>query len=114
MAAPIDISERDITTSIKREEPDRRRLFVEEEPENTTAAELLHNPDDLIVDDRPIISNAKTLADVARGNKQGRVGENEKSEVKREPLSSQFDIFSQISKAKKKAKLNDGEIIVID
>ncbi|SJM83915.1 related to ATP-dependent DNA helicase SRS2 [Zygosaccharomyces bailii] len=115
VAAPIDISERDVKIDVKSEEYERRSLFhIEEDPENTTAAELLHNPEDLVVDDRPIIANAKTLADAARGCRKAHSSQKEKTEVKRESVSSQLDIFSQISKAKKKAKMNDGEIIVID
>ncbi|GAV56006.1 hypothetical protein ZYGR_0AZ01780 [Zygosaccharomyces rouxii] len=113
VAAPIDISAKGITTQANDEESEQKsRFFIKGESENTTAAELLHNPDDMVVDNRPIIANAKTLADAVRetsaGNQRGR------TKVKKEPTPSQYDIFSQLNNAKKKAKTNDGEIIVID
>nr|CAI6768992.1 CBM_HP1_G0024580.mRNA.1.CDS.1 [Saccharomyces cerevisiae] len=88
---------------------DLKSEFEEDDSRNTTAAELLHNPDDTTVDNRPIISNAKFLADAAMKKTQ-----KFSKKVKNEPASSQMDIFSQLSRAKKKSKLNNGEIIVID
>ncbi|CAI4043644.1 DNA helicase SRS2 SKDI_10G1240 [Saccharomyces kudriavzevii IFO 1802] len=88
---------------------DSKSEFEEDDSRNTTAAELLHNPDDTRVDNRPIISNAKFLADAAMKKTQKL-----SKKVKDEPASSQMDIFSQLTRAKKKSKLNNGEIIVID
>ncbi|CAR29709.1 hypothetical protein ZYGR_0AD03930 [Zygosaccharomyces rouxii] len=113
VAAPIDISEKSVSTNINDEESQQKsRFFVKDESENTTAAELLHNPDDMIVDNRPIIANAKTLADAVRETSAG--SQKGRNKVKKEPTPSQYDIFSQLNNAKKKAKMNDGEIIVID
>lgn len=88
---------------------DLKSEFEEDDSRNTTAAELLHNPDDTKVDNRPIISNAKFLADAAMKKTQ-----KASNKVKNESVSSQMDIFSQLTRAKKKSKLNNGEIIVID
>ena len=88
---------------------DLKSEYEEDDSRNTTAAELLHNPDDTTVDNRPIISNAKFLADAAMKKTQKL-----SKKVKNEPASSQMDIFSQLTRAKKKSKLNNGEIIVID
>lgn len=120
--------------------------------EDITASEILHNPEDLTVDDRPIVANAKLLADAIINKKKNpskvlikkEVGEefqdktlkaktkkdkpsktkklsipqfkkkNEKTDIIREASSSQFDIFSQLSKARKKPKIKDNEIIIID
>lgn len=116
--------------------------------EDTTAAEILHNPADMIVDNRPIISNARTLANAIRKNpkkkavtqknpvkeepntktivsqkrkqvtnetkKTPKSTQTKKKKVKKEPCSSQMDIFSQLAKAKKKAKIDKNEIIILD
>ena len=119
--------------------------------EDVTASEILHNPQDLVVDNRPIIANAKLLADAIIGKKKQpkpiivkresqeevqnkstkvrtkkdkpskmkksstkRSKKDEKTDVKREVSSTQFDIFSQLSRAKKKPKIKDNEIIIID
>lgn len=113
VAAPINISEKDITPKVKDEESEQRiQFFDKNASEDTTAAELLHNPEDMVVDNRPIIANAKTLADAVRGTSAS--SQKGKTKVKDEQASSQYDIFSQLNNAKKKAKKNDGEIIVID
>lgn len=103
----------------------------------TTAAEILHNPDDLIIDSRPILTSAKTLVKAINSSKNKDTDFNKarvtkfskfskirdtgstkrkfaKTKTKSEAAFSQFDIFSQLSKAKKKAKANSGEIIIID
>ena len=122
--------------------------------EDMTASEILHNPEDLTVDDRPIIANAKLLADaiIAKKKHPNKVAikkesqemqatsakiktkkdkplktkklstlstvqstkKNDKMCIKKETSSSQFDIFSQLSKARKKPKIKDNEIIIID
>lgn len=143
--------------------------------EDTTAAEILHNPDDLTVDNRPIFSNARTLANAIRNPKsKGKESKKKKvtvkkepskkttftktkkstkkepakvssstniklavkketnndlsstknkkrvqtagpiSNVKREPSSTQVDIFSQLANARKKAKIDKSEIIILD
>ncbi|CAL9737619.1 ATP-dependent DNA helicase Srs2p [Monosporozyma servazzii] len=123
--------------------------------EDTTASEILHNPEDLIVDNRPIIASAKTLVDAINKKKskeqaktvkvkaespentqmstQKKVTKKKakpksepsrntndreevitKSSVKKEVTSSQFDIFSQLSRARRKPKSDDNEIIIID
>ena len=91
--------------------------------EETTAAEVLFDANDLTVDNRPIITNAKTLAKAIKRSSE-RSGENvgearqtpTNPSVKREALATerQIDIFSQLARAKKKAKLNKSAIIVID
>lgn len=113
VAAPIDISEKGMDSRANDDGSEQKsRFFTKKESENTTAAELLHNPDDVVVDNRPIIANAKTLADAVRETSAG--SQKGKTKVKKEPTPSQYDIFSQLNNAKKKAKKNDGEIIVID
>lgn len=123
--------------------------------EDTTASEILHNPEDLIVDDRPIIASAKTLVDAINKKKtkeearttkvkaespentqlstQKKVTKKKakpksepkrnssdkeealaKASIKKEITSSQFDIFSQLSRARRKPKTDDNEIIIID
>lgn len=122
IAAPINILDNNLMNRIKREEEELRNdpFSNRDDALNTTAAEILHNPKDTTVDNRPIISNAKTLADAARkSNKSDNLSltekeGNDKNKVKKESTSSQIDIFSQLTRAKKKARLNDGEIIVID
>ncbi|CCF55583.1 hypothetical protein KAFR_0A01450 [Kazachstania africana CBS 2517] len=84
-----------------------------------TAAEILHDPDDLIIDNRPILTSAKTLMKAikkadSKSNQSSQKSFSEHQLKTEEASSSQFDILSQLSRAKKKAKLNDGEIIVID
>ncbi|CCE61804.1 hypothetical protein TPHA_0B01310 [Tetrapisispora phaffii CBS 4417] len=82
---------------------------------DTTAAELLHNPNDSSIDNRPIIASAKILADAVKKSKSTNEGKSgRKPKVKQELNASQFDIFTQLSKAKKKAKGNNSEIIIID
>ena len=83
---------------------------------NTTAAELLHDPNDLTIDDRPILTNAKTLADAIRKpSRKNLKKENiNNGKLKKEGQPNQMDIFSQLSRAKKKTKTNKGEIIIID
>ena len=93
------------------------------ELEETTAAEVLFDANDLAVDNRPIITNAKTLAKAIKKRSE-RSGENGGKDqqtptdpsVKREAPATerQIDIFSELARAKKKAKLNKSEIIVID
>lgn len=121
VAAPIDILDNNLLNRVKREEELQNDPFSNRDDAlNTTAAEILHNPEDMTVDNRPIISNAKTLADAVRkSNKSDNLSLTEKErngklKVKKESTSSQIDIFSQLTRAKKKARLNDGEIIVID
>lgn len=120
--------------------------------EDMTASEILHNPEDLTVDDRPIIANARLLANAIINKKKhpNKVPikkesqeiqmtkstktkakkdnssktkklsipqskkKNEKMDITRETSSIQFDIFSQLSKARKKPKIKDNEIIIID
>lgn len=108
---PIDIvsKESKCTEVIKLEDND----YKGDEVTNKTASELLHNPSELKIDNRPIIASAKILADAARKSsklpvKQEGIG------VKKEMPILQDDIFSQLNRAKKKAKLNDSDIIVID
>ena len=116
-AKPIELLENTPLSRLKHEDLSLLEDLTTsgEEYNDTTAAELLHNPNDTIIDNRPIITSAKTLANAARVLKlKGTNKEKTKSIVKNEAISSQFDIFSQLSKAKKKAKSNDGEIIVID
>lgn len=139
VSKPINLStqpaERVATIHKKREAP---------KMEDTTAAEILHDPTDLTVDNRPIIASAKTLADAikkkaAKKSSKGKVNKTNtklsqkaaprssqrksvKKEsdqkvtapVKSETPSSQFDIFSQLTRAKKKSKINKDEIIIID
>lgn len=130
IAAPIDIAASD--ESLKGNIKDEGEIFETshtriENGLDTTAAEILHNPEDMIVDDRPIIASAKTLADaVKRANKCEQVVEpssqssskstksSGKGKIKTESASNDLDIFSQLSRAKKKAKLNDVELIIID
>lgn len=81
---------------------------------NTTASELLHNPNDLKVEEKPIIASAKILADAAKRQQNKNLKDSTVDNVKKEPSLSQFDIFSQLSRAKKKAKHNDSEVIIID
>ncbi|KAL3239430.1 DNA helicase SRS2 [Nakaseomyces bracarensis] len=82
---------------------------------NTTASELLHNPNNLKVEEKPIIASAKILADAAKKKGQDRKTKDTPIDgIKKETSLSQFDIFSQLSRAKKKAKLNDSEVIIID
>lgn len=113
-AAPIDISDQNTSNKIdvKKETPNNSYVSGEDSL-NTTAAELLHNPNDTSIDTRPIIASAKTLADAARKPSRGR-DTGSSNRVKLENSSSQCDIFSQLSRAKKKTKLSDGEIIIID
>lgn len=100
----------------------KKELFVKDEDikmEETTAAQILHDPTNLKVDNRPIIASAKTLADAIRkpkskGLKRSKNGDTANIDIKKEHTSSQFDILSQLTKARKKAKANDGEIIIID
>lgn len=116
-AAPIDISDQNLSVQVNNRKNTPNSSFLNgEDSLNTTAAELLHNPDDVLVDTRPIIASAKTLADAARKPNKSRESRDagSSSNVKQENSSSQFDIFSQLSRAKKKAKLNDNEIIIID
>lgn len=116
-ATPIDISDQNVSFSIeKKNDTHSGSSVTEDDSLNTTAAELLHNPDDILIDTRPIITSAKTLADAARQpvSKKEAKDVNLPDKVKKESSSSQFDIFSQLSRAKKKAKLSDGEIIIID
>lgn len=105
--------------------------------EDTTAAEVLHDPNDLTIDNRPILTSARTLVkainnaqkkgndNISRSNSSDSSrlskikntkssGKSMKARFKTETSFSQFDIFSQLSRAKKKAKANSGEIIVID
>lgn len=98
--------------SIFYESSDEEKPLLENEVEsiNTTAAEILHDPLDMTVDNRPIITSAKTLAKAITTKKKTVV----KTKVKKEVSSSQMDILTQLSRAKKKAKSNDGEIIIID
>ncbi|CCH61037.1 hypothetical protein TBLA_0D05440 [Henningerozyma blattae CBS 6284] len=92
------------------------RLKQEDDEEDVTAAEILHDPNDFHVDNRPIIASAKLLADAVQQKKSKKddIFPGKKPIVKKEIGSSQFDIFSQLSRARKKAKTNDGEIIIID
>ncbi|KAG0668030.1 hypothetical protein C6P45_005120 [Maudiozyma exigua] len=146
-STPIQLSDMKVNP-VKSEFPKSPKL------EDTTAAEILHNPADMIVDNRPIISNAKTLANAIRKNPIAKVttkkkkattntavkketkiepatlenrkplkNENDKTlkttqakkkKVKKEPCSSQVDIFSQLARAKKKAKIDNNEIIILD
>ncbi|SMN21722.1 similar to Saccharomyces cerevisiae YJL092W SRS2 DNA helicase and DNA-dependent ATPase involved in DNA repair [Maudiozyma saulgeensis] len=162
-STPIQLSE--VTVSpINNEVPPPRSKF-----EDTTAAEILHNPDDLTVDNRPIISNARNLANAIRNpiskekttkKKKAAVKKEPsknsaslkcKTSVKKEPIkvkptvkkesendlkstksrkrvkvvdpssrvkkevsSTQVDIFSQLANAKKKAKIDKSEIIILD
>lgn len=93
----------------------------------TTAGEILHDPDEIIIDDRPIISNAKTLADAAKRTKRKSKPSLFSSQappkilqtlddngIKSESTLNNLDIFSRLSRARKKSKLNDSEIIIID
>ncbi|QLL33831.1 hypothetical protein HG536_0F01560 [Torulaspora globosa] len=116
-ATPIDISGQNTSNKIDQsKETPNSSYFSGEDSLNTTAAELLHNPNDVLVDTRPIIASAKTLADAARKPTKSRESRDTGSsnKVKLESSSSQCDIFSQLSRAKKKTKLSDGEIIIID
>ncbi|CCK73533.1 DNA helicase SRS2 NDAI_0G05500 [Naumovozyma dairenensis CBS 421] len=115
---------------LKREDDDKTADYDSSNNSNTTAAELLHNPDDMIIDNRPILTNAKTLADAIRKprNRAENIKKEKKSEeqvdsenkgkkmigLKKGVTASQMDIFSQLSRAKKKTKGNTGEIIIID
>ncbi|QLQ78518.1 hypothetical protein HG537_0A07650 [Torulaspora globosa] len=113
-AAPIDISDQNTSNKIDVTKETSNSSYISgEDSLNTTAAELLHNPNDVLIDTRPIIASAKTLADAARKPSRGK-DTGASNRVKLENSSSQCDIFSQLSRAKKKAKLNDGEIIIID
>lgn len=114
--------------------------------EDTTASEILHNPKDLTVDNRPIIASAKTLVDAINNKKKAHPKKaqvktespegsqissdmkitkkkakpknqpkvDNKPSIKKEVTASQFDIFSQLSRARKKPKTDDNEIIIID
>ena len=139
-STPIQLSEVKVT-------PIKNKFLRSPKLEDTTAAEILHNPADMIVDNRPIISNAKTLANAIRKNprkkpttkkavkeepttkslasQKRKQANNEtkrtlkstqtkQKKVKMEPCSSQVDIFSQLAKAKKKAKIDNNEIIILD
>lgn len=117
VTTPINITDTDTSSHIKAEDKTfDYSVSNDDDGLNTTAAELLHNPDDMIIDTRPIISNAKTLADAAKKSSRSEEDREKRSsqKVKKENSSSQIDIFSQLSRAKKKAKLSDGEIIIID
>lgn len=115
IAAPIDISDSEAFPGFKADKTvDYSLLSDNDDGINTTAAELLHNPDDMMIDSRPIIANAKTLADAARKSNRSEIDQGTSQKLKTESSSSQIDIFSQLSRAKKKAKLSDGEIIIID
>lgn len=84
------------------------------EYKDITAGELLHNPRDLKVDNRPILTSAKTLADATKENSKKRkapLKASNKKKVKQEAPSEGLDIMSRLAKAKQQAKDN---VIVID
>lgn len=84
---------------------------------DTTAAELLHNPRDLHNDNRPILTNAKLLADTIRkpGEKRtSTINSTGRKKMKSEPLSEGFDIMSRLSQAKKRADDAKDTVIIID
>ncbi|AMD19340.1 HBR439Cp [Eremothecium sinecaudum] len=81
-----------------------------------TAGELLHNPDELEVDNRPILTSAKVLADatineVNRKVKSG--GKKARRKVKTE-VPDGSDILSRLKKARKASPTINDEVIVLD
>ncbi|SCU90352.1 LANO_0D08438g1_1 [Lachancea nothofagi CBS 11611] len=97
--------------NVKREEP------VFDNACNKTAGELLHDSNDLRNDSRPILTNAKSLADSISkpaGKRIKRPDDSTKKKVKLEPLSSRPDIMSRLSQAKKRADESKDTVIIID
>ncbi|KAM3163365.1 DNA helicase [Lachancea thermotolerans] len=84
---------------------------------NKTAGEMLHNPRDLRNDSRPILTNAKTLADSVRSQTSKRSSapsEVPKKKVKSEPMDKGYDIMSRLSQARRRADSDKDTVIVID
>lgn len=117
VTTPINISDAEEFSHVKPEDTTvNYSLLSDERGNNTTAAELLHDPNDMTIDTRPIISNAKTLADAARKSSRADNDRDKRfsQKLKKEGSSNEIDIFSQLSRARKKAKIDDKEIIIID
>ncbi|AET40719.1 DNA helicase SRS2 Ecym_6343 [Eremothecium cymbalariae DBVPG len=86
--------------------------------DEVTAAELLHNPNDLEVDNRPILTNAKVLADASRieiskklngGTKRNR----NRKKIKKESENDN-DILMRLKRARKATPTISDEVIVLD
>ncbi|SCV03393.1 LAMI_0H07800g1_1 [Lachancea mirantina] len=100
-------------------EPTETQSFKTEDSKNImdkTAAELLHDPRNLTNDNRPILTNARTLAESIRSSSQRRspgIQANTKKKPKLD-ASEGFDIMSRLSKAKRRADDAKDTVIVID
>lgn len=104
VAKPINLSAPAINlTSTKPKKPTATKM------EDTTAAEILHDPTDLMVDNRPIIASAKTLADAIRqkNQKQKPKGkENKANGVSSQNSKGKVRKISGVSSQKPKSKTN--------
>ncbi|AGO13240.1 AaceriAFR093Wp [[Ashbya] aceris (nom. inval.)] len=79
-----------------------------------TAAQLLHNPDDLRVDNRPILTNAKVLADASRDEAAKRAGSRRKVKKGTDECQPGEDILSRLKRARKSSPSINDEVIVLD